>query len=310
MRRCHQQAQQQEHAGLRQPSHAVHHLQHVRGGARALVADDHTGKINRKEAAAAQLVGGGEHRQAARDDQQGVKPLGQAHAPQQLGKQAPSANAECGADHELRYQLQKDTLRRGHAGAGDDAYQHGNQQDGHRIIGPGFDFQRCADPLVEAHAAVAQEIEDGGGIGRTDDGPHQQSVAPVHAEQPGTECTQQRGGGDHAPGGECRRRPKRDAKGRDARAQAAIEQDDRQRQIADKKRGTEIVEADSPRTVFAGQHADDEKYQQEGKSEARRKCAGQHAEKQQDARKQQQGIDLIHVRRLLGFGNVGGIAWW
>jgi len=152
-------------------------------------------------------------------------------------------------------------VQRRHAGAGDDAHQHRNQQDGHWIIGAGFDFQRCADPLVEAYAAVAQKVEDGGGIGRPDNGPHQHSVAPVHAEQPCTKGSQQCGGGNHAPGGECRRRPERYAKGGDARSQSAIEQDDRQRQISDKKRGPEIVEADTAGTVFPGQHTDDEEDQ-------------------------------------------------
>ena len=61
------------------------------------------------------------------------------------------------------------------------------------------------------------------------------------------------------------------------RAQAAIEQDQRQRHRSHQIGGAHIVEAQLPRAGIAGQHADEQKHQQQRRAEAQRQQARQNA---------------------------------
>ncbi len=66
------------------------------------------------------------------------------------------------------------------------------------------------------------------------------------------------------------------------RAQAAVEQDQGERHRADQIGRTDVIELDPAGSGFAGQHADQEKDQQQGSAEAQgnktRQDAGQHQE--------------------------------
>ena len=78
-------------------------------------------------------------------------------------------------------------------------------------------------------------------------------------------------------------------------AQAAVEQDDRERQVADPEAEPEIVEAIAARAVLAGQHAGSKEDEQEREPDARREQARQHAEEDERRASEHGQIDEIHA---------------
>ena len=72
----------------------------------------------------------------------------------------------------------------------------------------------------------------------------------------------------------------------EARAQAAVEQDQRQRDRADGVGGRDVVEHDAAGAALARQHADDEEHQQQRRAEAQRDQARQNAGQDQQAAEQ------------------------
>ena len=98
--------------------------------------------------------------------------------------------------------------------------------------------------------------------------------------------------------GQQRGRPQPGAEGRVGGAQAAVEQDHRQRQVADPEAEREVVEAVAAGAVLAGQDAGDQEHQQERKADARRKQARQHAGEDQRRGGEQGRVDEVHRRSI------------
>ena len=110
--------------------------------------------------------------------------------------------------------------------------QHG-EQDRERIVAAGFDLERRADARAQAQAAGMDQEEHRRGIGRGHDRADQQRLAPAHVEQvPGDRRGQPRGDHD-ADGRQHGRGRQHAAEGRKPGTQAAVEQDQRQRDRAD-----------------------------------------------------------------------------
>ena len=75
------------------------------------------------------------------------------------------------------------------------------------------------------------------------------------------------------------------AKGRKARAQAAVEQDQGERDRADEIGGADVVELEAAGPGFAREHAEDEEYQQQRRAKAQRHQARQNAREHQERRR-------------------------
>ena len=73
-----------------------------------------------------------------------------------------------------------------------------DQQNGHGIVGAGFQLQGAADALVQADAGITQQVEHRRGVGGADDGAEQEPEQRVDIEQPGGEQADG-GGGQHHP---------------------------------------------------------------------------------------------------------------
>jgi hypothetical protein len=264
----------------------------------APVADDHASHVDRKETAAIEQIGRPENEQTARQDQQRIQTFSQIQAAQQPGQNTSASKTKTQPETRLRQQQQRNAAGTGLLGMEQQFDHHRDEQDGHRIVGAGLDFQRALDPFIEPHPAVAQQREHRCRIGRADDGGEQQAKSPIHAEKPGGENAQQTDSTQHPPGRQHGGRFQRNAKALGTRTQAAIEQDHRQCQLADQVGGEEIVEQNAARTILAGQHADDEKKQQQWQAKARRNGAGQNADEQQQARQQEKCADRGHGTNL------------
>ena len=93
--------------------------------------------------------------------------------------------------------------------------------------------------------------------------------------------------------------PEHAAEGRKARAQAAVEQDQRERDRADQVGRAHVVELDAARPGLARQHAEDEEHQQQRRAEAQRDEARQDA-RQHEQRAEQNaeadGVERGHGR--------------
>jgi hypothetical protein len=250
----HQQPQQQEHAGLRQPGQAVHGAEHVVANTAAAVAHHQADHVDRQEAAASEAVGKGKHRGAGGAQQQRVHALVAAQAHQQQGKQHTAGGTEDGTNAELLQQRHQCGPAQRVATDSDHAHQQHRDEDGHGVVEAGFDFQGAGDTLIEPQATALDDIEHGSGIGGADDAAQQQAEAPVQAHQPGGKAAHQCRGQGHAQRGQAQGRLEADAERGQACAQATVEQDDRQCQVADQVAGFEVVEAQAG-TVHTGDHA-------------------------------------------------------
>ena len=276
----------------------------------AAVADDDAREVHGEKAAAVQQVGRRENQGAAGQDQQRIQPVGQRQPHHQPRQHPAPGQAEDGPEPELARQHPDETAERGGLGLQQRADHGGNEQDRHRIVGTGLDLQRGLDALVEADAAVAQEREHRGRIGRADDRREQHAQPPVDIEEPGGEHAEQGRRTDHAPAGQHRGRPQRHPEAAHPRAQAAVEQDHRERRLRDQRGDEEVLEDDAARPVLAGEHADAEEEQQQRQAEPGGDGAGEHADEQQQAGEQEERVDSGHAAagssRLEGaFGKTG-----
>ncbi len=115
------------------------------------------------------------------------------------------------------------------------------------------------------------------GIGRRHHGADQQRFGPVQIERiSGDRCGDQRGQ-QHADRRQHHRGRQHRADALKPRAQAAIEQDQRQRHRPHQIGGAHIVEPQLARTGIAGHHADQQEHQQQRRAEAQRQQARQNA---------------------------------
>ena len=161
-------AQNQEHAGLRQPGKTVTDTQHIFADVNTAVRNQHPGQINRQEAASTQQVGQRKGRQAAGLDQQRVQTFFKAHACDRQRKQVTEGDTHEQADaellHEQRQQRRQRLLR--HPYELDHAQR---QEHRHRIVDAGLHLERGLDPLIEAQATAAEKREGRRRVRRADD---------------------------------------------------------------------------------------------------------------------------------------------
>ena len=170
--------------------------------------------------------------------------------------------------------------------------EHG-EQDGERIVAAGFDLERGADARPQAKTAGMHQEEHRRGVGRGDDRAHQQRFAPAHVEQ----VAGDRGGQprrDHDADGRQRgRRRQHAAEGRQPRTQAAVEQDERQRDRSDQIGHAHVVEFDAARSRLARQHADDQEHQQQRRPETGRNQARHDAGQNQERTEQNADTERV-----------------
>ncbi len=241
-----------------------------------------------------QGVGQGEHHQAAGHHQDRVQAAGQVDTIDQLQHQPAAAQAHQAANAELAQQVGEQAPVQAGLAAGDHVDQGHGEEHRHRVVAARFDFQGGGDPFVKPLAA--QQREHRRGVGGADDGADQQALDQAQVEQPGGDHAGQPGGDQHAHRGQRQRRPQRHAEARHPGAQAAVEQDDRKRQVAHQVGGRVIVEDDAA-TVHARDHADGEDDDQDGDAQARGQRADQDTCAHQQCADQEQAVDGACIQR-------------
>jgi hypothetical protein len=283
-------AQHQEHHQLRQPGRRILHAEHVGEGADRAIADHQPGQVDREEARAAQQVGEGEHRHRAGHGQQRMQSGRQVQAVQGLRDEHSPERAGDATDAELLGEAQQHLGHALGAARRQPTAEHEGEEDRERIVAAGLDFQRCRHPSLQVQSVGAQQEEHGGGIGAGHHRAQQQSLQPGEAEQPdpGEGCDR---GGEHDPDrGQGQGRRERSAHVRDAGAQAAVEQDDGQRERTDAVGQAHVVEGQADRSILAHQHAEHQEHQQHGRAEARGDQTGSDAGQHQHGAAQQQPV--------------------
>lgn len=305
-----EQAEQQEHHQLREPGRRVLHRRHLAAGAHRAVGDDHPGRVHREIAAAADQVGEREQRHRAGHRQPRMEAGREVVAVERGHDQAPAAIAHQRAAAHRPHHLQGDRQRAAVLAGGDPAGQGDGQEHRHRVVGAGFDFQGAAGAAFQVQAAGADQEEHGGGVGRGQHGAEQQRLQQRQFQQGAGGDRGQRGGDQHAEGREHQRGPDRGAHLRRARLQAAVEQDQAERERADLVGEAGIVVVDAAGTVDPEQQAEDEEDQQQRRAEAprqqRRADAGQH----QDGVAEQAVVDVMQFfqTRIRAGGDVVMLA--
>ncbi len=298
-----QQPQHQEHADLRQPCHAVEHVQDAVAAADRLVAQHQAAQVHGKEAAAVQGVGCRENHQAAGDHQDGIQAASQLDTVDQLQHQPAAAQAEQPAYAELAQQVGEQAPVQAGLAAGDHVDQGDGEEHRHWVVAARLDLQGGGDPLVQALAP--EQREHCRGVGGADDGADQQALDQAQVEQPGGDQAGEGGGDHHADGGQRQRRPQRHAEARHPRAQAAVKQDHGQRQVAHQVGGRVVVEDDAA-TIDPGDHADGEDDDQNRDAQARRQRTDQDTCAHQQCADQEQAVDGACIQRQILRGPQGG----
>ncbi len=127
-------------------------------------------------------------------------------------------------------------------------HQQDGQEDRERIVDAGFDLERRADARPQAQPARMQQEEHGGRVGGGDD--RARRARPRSSSRPSGHIGDRRGqrrGDSNAHRREHARRRHHVAESLETGAQAAVEQDERQRDRADHVGAAHIVELDAAR---------------------------------------------------------------
>ncbi len=180
--------------------------------------------------------------------------------------------------------------------------QQQGEKDGEGIIGTRLHFEHGADARAQPQAAGIDQEKHRGRVGRCHHGTHQQGLDPVEAKDVFGDRRRQNCGNEHADCCESRRGRQNVAEGREARAQAAIEQNKGQCDRPDRVRRVNVVELDTAWPVLAGQHADQKKDQQQRRSETQRDQARQDAGEDQQTAEQYEkayAVERAHYANLL-----------
>ena len=142
-------------------------------------------------------------------------------------------------------------------------------------------------------AARMHQEEHRRGVGRGHRRAEQQALEPAQAEAVDRDRRREHGRDQHPDGRERAGRAEHAAEGGEAGAQAAIEQDQRQRDRADRVDQRHIVEADAAGPGLARQHSHQDEDQQQWCAKAQSHKARQDAgQRQQGARNMKRLIEL------------------
>ena len=231
------------------------------------------------------------HQRRGRDERC-VQALRQRHAVERDHDQPAADHADDGAEDRLAGEFQRDV--RGRAlPARDEFHQHQGEEDRKRIVGAGFSLQRRADPRAQPQALRMHQKKHrrrvGGGHHRTD----QQRLGPAEVEHIFRDRRRDQRRQQHAGGCQHHRRRQHGADALKPRLQSAVEQDQRQRHRSHQVGGADVVELQLAGAGIAGQHADHQKDQQQGRAEAQRQQARQDAGHHQNRAEQDGYADLI-----------------
>ncbi len=207
---------------------------------------------------------------------------------------APAEHADDGAEHGLLGKHGQHVLPRAFAER-EKLDQDDREQHRERIVAAGFHLEGGADPRAQPQSAGVDQEEHRRGVGRGHDRADQQRLGPAHVEQVFGDRGGDRRREQDTDGRERGRRRQHAAKGGKPRAQAAVEQDQRQRDRADHVGRAHVVELDAARTSFTREHPDDQEHEQQRRSEAH--CHQARHDAGQDQESAQQNADADGVER-------------
>ena len=291
-----QKAEQHEHHDLRQPGRGVEERHHRIMRPRRPVADDDAGEIDREKARGVRDLRGAENHQRRGGDERRVQALRQRHAIERQHHQPAADHADDGAQHRLAAEFQRDMPCRAVADRNQfDQHQREKYREG--IVGAGFGLQRRADARPQPQALRVHQQKYRRRIGRGHHRADQQRLGPVQIEHISGDRRGDHRGQQHADRRQRHRRRQHRADGLKPRPQAAIEQDQRQRHRAHQIGGADVVEAQLAGTGIAGQHADQEKHQQQRRAEAQRQQARQDAGHHQNGAEKNGYADRVERRQ-------------
>ena len=177
-----------------------------------------------------------------------------------------------------------------------DLHQRQREKNRKRIVGAGLDFERGADARAQSQAARVNEEEHRCRVGRRHHRADQYRFLPAEPERVAGKRGREHRTDQHADRCQGQGGPEHAAKGRKARAQAAVEQDERERHRSNQIGRAHVVKLD-PKAALAGRHAEDEKDEQQRRPEAQRDEARQDAGEYQGCAKQDgkaDGVERSH----------------
>ncbi|MNE58052.1 hypothetical protein D3C80_1530590 [compost metagenome] len=117
------------------------------------IAQRQAAQVYRQNTAAIQRGGQGKNQNAAAHGQQRVQAFGQFNVVDQPQQQPAAAKAKDDPHAKLLQQVKGEhPAQRGFAG-GDHRNQSDGEEDRHRIVAAGFNFQRSANPFVKPFTA-------------------------------------------------------------------------------------------------------------------------------------------------------------
>ncbi len=257
--RPHQEAQQHEHDDLREPGRGIEEDDDGVVGARRPVADDQSGHVDGEKAGRAERLAERKHDQNAGRDEGRVEPLRQAEPVERPDGRAPANEANRGSAEAFPGEARQGQPP-GLLTAQQQFDEHEGEKNGERIVGAGFDLERCANPRAQPQTVGVEEEKHCGSVGRSHHGAGEQGFGPAQSEGKLGERGRQHRAEQDADRGERERRGEHAAKCGKARAQTAVEQDQGQRNRTDEVGGAHVVELDAEPHVARG-HADQQEDQ-------------------------------------------------
>ena len=167
---------------------------------------------------------------------------------------------------------------------------------------PDFNLKDCAYPRPQSETSGVDQEEYRGCVGRGYDSPDQHCLHPSDAKHEFCDRSGEQRCDQHPHGRQRSGRSQHVPQAGETGAKAAIKQDQCKRDRTDRIGSADIVELDAPWPALTGEHADQQKHQEQGRAESQRDEARQDAGENQQAAKQYGQTDSVegaHYANLL-----------
>lgn len=283
------------------------------------ITEEDAGEVNGEEAVALEERGAAVSEQDDRDGKGGVEAVAFEFEAVE-GPEGGTSGGVAGdsADGELEDEDGEEADGPG-IGLGDGFDQSDGEEDGHGVVAAGFEFEEGLGTALHADGLGAEDGEDGGGIGGTDNGAKQETFQPGGLEDEVGERADQEGGEGNAEGGEAEALPEDGADGAPVGFESAGEEDEGEGDDADGLGEAGVVKPDASGPVGTGEHPDGDEEEKTGNTKAVREFGSPQRGEQEhgsDEHDRAEGIGGHHsiVSEGGGRGGDGSMmadsVWW
>ena len=214
--------------------------------------------VHGQEAASPRDGRGAEGEQPRGADEHGVETRRVEPDAVQDDRRPPSDQPPDHAAQDCLPEEERDDIRARLEGPHQDLDADDREEDGHRIVRSALHLQQSGEPLLHVHALRAEDREDGGRVGGRHDACQKEADDPRQVQDRHRGHGDDRGGQNYPHGGQRQGGSHDGPELGDVGAQAAVEQNEGERDRADPVGERVVLEHDPAQPLLACEHADEQ----------------------------------------------------